>query len=44
MQLQNGTISREEAVKRSNPDYTEEEVKEELKRIEEERASNQPLF
>ena len=43
-QLQNGTISRKEAIKRSNPDYTDNEVEEELKRIEEERASNQPLF
>ena len=43
-QLQNGTISRKEAVKRSNPDYTENEVEEELKKIESERAMNQPLF
>lgn len=32
-QLQNGTISHEEAVKRANPDYTSKELQEELKRI-----------
>jgi hypothetical protein len=38
MQLQNGTISRREAIKRSNPDYTEDEIDEELARIQEERG------
>jgi hypothetical protein len=38
MQLQNGTISRKEAIKRSNPDYTEQEIEEELKAIQEERG------
>ena len=37
-QLANGTISRKTAVKRSNPDYTDEEIEEELKAIEEERG------
>ena len=32
-QLQNGTISHEEAVKRSNPDYTSKELEEELQKI-----------
>ena len=37
-QLANGTISRKEAIKRSNPDYTDAEVEEQLKVIEEERG------
>jgi hypothetical protein len=44
MQLQNGTISRKKAIQRSNPDYTDEEVEEELKAINEERALQNPLF
>jgi hypothetical protein len=44
MQLQNGTISRKRAIQRSNPDYTDEEVEEELKAINEERALQNPLF
>lgn len=43
-QLSNGTISRKQAIKRSNPDYTDKEVEEELKKIEQERAMSQPLF
>lgn len=40
-QLQNGTISHEEAVKRSNPDYTSKELKEELQKINNERQQAQ---
>ena len=42
--LANGTISRKKAIQRSNPDYTDEEVEEELKKIEEERGLDNPLF
>lgn len=43
-QLQNGTISRKEAIKRSNPDYTDAEVDEEFNKIEKERALSNPIF
>lgn len=36
--LENGTISRKEAIKRSNPDYTDAEVEEQLKVIQDERG------
>ncbi len=43
--LTNGTISRLEAVKRSNPDISTKELEEELARIEKERAiTNESLF
>jgi len=38
MMLQNGTISRKKAIQQSHPDYTDEEVEEELKEIESERG------
>ena len=37
-QLTDGTISRKEAIKRSNPDFTSDEVEEQLKIIQEERG------
>ena len=39
-QLQNGTISRKTAIKRENPDYTENEINEELERINVEQKTN----
>ena len=39
-QLQNGTISRKTAIKRENPDYTENEINEELERINSEQKTN----